>query len=153
LQRWGSDNFRSQIKAINYAVLLSFIFISCRREIKPITGVYQSKTYKHHSFLEKLSMYLRNESIIVGQVLVILPDSTYYLKTCGSHIAGKWKIKEGDTLLLFCERIRLRNDSLNKIEKPTCWTEPAKYCIKDGELQSWFYYEGEKVYDDLSKHR
>lgn len=96
-------------------------------------------------------MYLRNESIIVGQVLVILPDSTYYLKTCGSHIAGKWKIKEGDTLLLFCERIRLRNDSLNKIEKPTCGTEPMKYFIKHGELESWFYYEGEKVFDRLQK--
>lgn len=152
MRRWGSDNFSAHLKAINYVASLSLIFISCRKEINPITGVYQSKTYKQYSFRERVSMYLKKESIIVGQVLVLQPDSTYYLKTCGSHIAGKWKVKDGDTLLLFCERNRLRNDSLNKIEKPTCQTEPRKYRLINGELQSWFYYEGEKVFDDLSKH-
>lgn len=98
-------------------------------------------------------MYQKEEGNIVGVTLVVLKDSTYYMQTCGGHLMGRWRIRAQDTLLLFCERIRLRNDSLNRIEKPTCGTEPSKYLIKGNELISSFIYEGELVHYDLIKRK
>jgi hypothetical protein len=132
-------------------VFFVLIISGCNSNHSNIIGVYKSMGYKEYSFVKRVSMYFKKETYTKGQILVLLPDSMYYLQTCGNHISGKWKIKQGDTLLLFCERNRLRNDSLNKREKSSCGTEPEKYFINDDMLESWFYLKGTKAHDDLVK--
>lgn len=151
MQKWVSNIFSCNKLKQLFFVLLVFIFSNCQNIHNDIIGIYKSKNIKQYSFLDRIKLYINKESIITGQTLVLMQDSVFYLQTCGNHVSGKWRIRTGDTLLLFCERNRLRNDSLNKIEKSSCGFDPSKYYVHDGILESWFYIGGVKTYDRLQK--
>lgn len=140
--------------AKTYLILLFFIIPGMTGLIAQTTndqghliGAYKSPDY---SFFQKLFYNIfQRTSFAVGTTLELRQDSGFYKKTCGNIITGDWKVK-ADTLLLFYNTNRWRNDSLHQYgyngEWPQIPSKPEKYII-EGEMLRQRYpieYNGRK---------
>lgn len=107
---------------------------SCQKKIDSIIGKYESKEYSN---LELAWMGINNTSASIGSTIEIKEDSTFYLQTCGNIMTGNWTLKK-DTLYLFAESNRWKNDSLHlngfEGKQPNIPKEPMKYIIGRKEI-------------------
>ena len=89
-------------------------------------------------------MRLNNTFVPIGGAIEIKEDSTFYYQTCGNIVTGNWRLKK-DTLYLFSESNRWRNDSLhlNGFEgrHPTTSDKPMKFKIGSKEITETTKFE------------
>lgn len=133
--------------------IISFVFfISCstQKKIEDLSGKYMSKKY---SMISKIGMAMKSESHVLNSELMLNQDSSYIHTTCGNIVKGKWNIRN-DSLFLFCEENRYRNDSLNQIKALSCGSKPAVYIVVYGktiELKQTFSSKNKRIVNNLIK--
>ncbi|HET8809412.1 MAG TPA: hypothetical protein VFM65_04015 [Flavobacteriaceae bacterium] len=95
-----------------FILFLSFLF--CQgQETKQLSGHYFSS--EAPGIFEKLPIihYLSGTTKILGTDLMLNKNTSYVYRNCSVIVQGKWEVKN-DTLWLFPQANRWRNDSLNK---------------------------------------
>jgi hypothetical protein len=98
-----------------------------------ITGKYESKKY---NLIDNFFIQTSGKSYVNGSSVELKEDSTFLYNTCGNIIKGYWNIRYNDTLYLYCQEFKYKNDSLNKVLVTKCNSEPDKFYINpNGELQ------------------
>ena len=121
-------------RILKLLILIVLISSSCKKEFDSIIGKYESKEYSN---LELAWLGINNISASIGSTIEIKEDSTFYLQTCGNIMTGNWTLKK-DTLCLFAESNRWRNDSLHLNgfggKQPNIPKEPMKYILGRKEI-------------------
>ena len=131
------------MKKIRKKIVLSFIIcivigipiLINKKENVQLIGQYESVDYGAiQRILHNIST---KTSWAMGTSLTISEDSTFILLNCSSIQKGSWK-KEKDSLILFVNDVRYRNDSLQEHGYQGEWlilpNKPLKYKIEDGRL-------------------
>ena len=134
----------------SFIVLLPLIH-SCSIKNTAIIGNYKTT---EPTIMEQGFKQLTYSSRIVGTVLTLNKDSTFYLKNCSQIITGGWKTKE-NSLLLYCNTKKFIIDSLNYAEKNSkyivCDNTPYIYKISGTRLKQNSITNGNKMYERLKK--
>ena len=122
----------SNFKFIIYLVLLISLLTSCITYKKSVLGEYKSEKFGklYSSFLR-----MNHTAVISGTSLFLAQDSTFIENNCGNIMKGKFKVFN-DSLYLFCQQNRYKNDSINSIKKLDCYNKPMVFSISGNKLTS-----------------
>lgn len=108
-------------------------------------GIYSSY---HFTQIERITLFTFKHInyFTNGSELELKDNSTYRFTTCGNIILGTWKEKN-DSLFLYVESNRFRNDSIQKVGLNGTWPvisdQPIIFKIKNNKL-----IQISKVYND-----
>lgn len=86
--------------------------------------------------------------------LTLNKDSSFVYHSCAQVSTGKWQVKS-DSLFLFCSEQKFIIDSFNHkpeyAEGTKCWTRPAVFRIKKGNLSRDLKMKGRRYLSCLEK--
>jgi hypothetical protein len=133
-------------------LLIPILFLqSCSHFDSPdLVGQYESKIFDK---LERLVIFRKGTGYFTGSTLTLNPDSSYLYTTCGNIMYGQWKFdKTNNALLLYCITNKLRNDSINRVDPPTCSPKPSMYWLDNNQdLVNIVWHENGKSLDILER--
>lgn len=130
--------------------IICFILSGCSNIIDiSVFGEYEiaPKTINDRLFLRKM----KADGRIVGSILILETDSTYFYLTCGNQITGHWR-KMQDSVLLYVETNFYRTDSMRKAEEAFIPKGPITFQIHKGQLyRFWVMTDSTKYIELLTK--
>ncbi len=122
-------------------VVILLLFYSCNENNEQSScnsfeiGFFESKSYPFFNFFTKYPKGIK--SYAVGTSLLLSEDSSFVYSTCAEITEGYWK-KESESIKLYCNSKRWKNDSLHlngfNGEWPSCNNNPISFVISCEEL-------------------